>query len=470
MAMLAAGMEAGEPIRLHPENPHYFLFRGKPTVLVTSAEHYGAVLNGRFDYLKYLDTLAADGMNMTRVFMGAYRELPGDFNIARNTLAPAFGDFVAPWARSSTGGARDGLNKFDLTKWNDAYFRRLRDFAAQAGRRGIVVEVTLFCPYYQERMWEHSPLHEANNVNGVGKMARAEVYKLGHPEMLQAQEGLVRKVLEELREFDNVYYEICNEPYAGRVASEWQRHISGVIVETEKKLGVQHLIAQNIANNTQKITDPDPNVGLFNFHYARPPAAVEENYGLNKAIGLDETGFDGTGDAVYRIQAWDFLAAGGAHYNNLDYSFTVGHEDGTFEPPGTTPGWGSKGLRRQLRGLRQFLEGFDLVKMRPSNGVIGGGVPEGMSARALVEPGKAWAIYVHGGKVLKGYRPQYVVLSGRQKLELRVALPAGRYKARWWNPRSGEPGVWEGFGHDGGLKALASPEIAEDAAVEIRVR
>ena len=40
---------AGEPISLHPDNPHYLLFRGKPTVLITSTEHYGAVLNGDFD-------------------------------------------------------------------------------------------------------------------------------------------------------------------------------------------------------------------------------------------------------------------------------------------------------------------------------------------------------------------------------------------------------------------------------------
>ncbi len=40
-----------KPIRLHPDNPHYFLFRGKPTILITSAEHYGAVLNPNFDYL-----------------------------------------------------------------------------------------------------------------------------------------------------------------------------------------------------------------------------------------------------------------------------------------------------------------------------------------------------------------------------------------------------------------------------------
>ena len=33
-----------EPFRLHPDNPHYFLFRGEPTILLTSAEHYGACL------------------------------------------------------------------------------------------------------------------------------------------------------------------------------------------------------------------------------------------------------------------------------------------------------------------------------------------------------------------------------------------------------------------------------------------
>ena len=46
-------------------------------------------MNLDFDFRKYLDTLAADGLNYTRVFSGAYVEPQGAFNIARNTLAPA---------------------------------------------------------------------------------------------------------------------------------------------------------------------------------------------------------------------------------------------------------------------------------------------------------------------------------------------------------------------------------------------
>ena len=33
-----------EPIRLHPDNPRWFLWRGEAVALITSAEHYDAVL------------------------------------------------------------------------------------------------------------------------------------------------------------------------------------------------------------------------------------------------------------------------------------------------------------------------------------------------------------------------------------------------------------------------------------------
>src|SRR5229473_1646416 len=111
IAALAAA-ENSQRLRLHPRNPHYFLFRGKPTVLVTSGEHYGAVLNPDFDYVKYLDTLAADGLNLTRTFSGSYAEPAGAFGIAENTLAPKPGRLLSPWARSGQPGYANGGNKF----------------------------------------------------------------------------------------------------------------------------------------------------------------------------------------------------------------------------------------------------------------------------------------------------------------------------------------------------------------------
>jgi hypothetical protein len=107
------------PLALHPDNPHYFLFRGRPTVVVSSGEHYGAVLNQDFDYERYLDELHGHGLNHSRLFSGAYVEPLGAFNIARNTLAPAEGKFICPWARSDQPGYPGGGTKFDLDRWDE---------------------------------------------------------------------------------------------------------------------------------------------------------------------------------------------------------------------------------------------------------------------------------------------------------------------------------------------------------------
>lgn len=455
LASLAA-VAAVEPIQLHPDNPHYFLWRGQPTVLITSGEHYGAVLNADFDYVKYLDTLAKDKLNLTRTWTGGtYCEPTGAFSIAQNTLAPLPGRFLCPWARSGQEGYKGGGNKFDLERWDEDYFKRFRDFVTKASERGVVVEVNLFCPYYEESMWRLSPLHPDSNINGVGRgLARTNVYTLDkHGGTLAVQERMVRRFVAELRGFDNVYYEICNEPYFGGVTLEWQRHIADVIMDAQKNHPRKALIAQNIANGKAKITNPHPAVSIFNFHYATPPDTVPMNYALNKVIGDNETGFKGTNDAPYRIEAWEFILSGGALYNNLDYSFVAGHEDGTFVYPAKQPGGGNPGFRQQMRVLRDFIHGFDFVRMKPDNSVVRGGAPKGVTPRVLAEAGKVYAIYLRSGTDLH---------------ELAVELPSGEYGVEWINPLSGEASKREAVRHEGGQAKLAVPAVASDVALSIK--
>jgi PA14 domain len=383
-----------EPLSLHPKNPHYFLFRGKPTILITSGEHYGAVINTEFEYGKYLETLAADSLNLTRLWVGPYCEPVGAFGITDNTLAPKAGKVTFPWARAELPGYANGGNKFDLSKWDEAFFSRLKAFVASAAKVGVVVEVNLFCPYYEEPMWKLSPFHEANNVNGLGKVARTDVYTLDkHGGLLKVQGEMVRKVVTELKDFDNVYYEICNEPYFGGVTLAWQHHIADVIAETEKALPYRHLISQNIANGAARVTKPHPAVSIFNFHYASPPDTAGWNYALNKAIGDNETGFRGVKDVAYRTEGWDFLLAGGGLFNNLDYSFTASKPDGTNVVAPGQPGGGGPGFRKQMKVLAGFLNGFDFLSMKPDNSIIRGELPV-LSARALVESGKQYAVYL----------------------------------------------------------------------------
>src|SRR5262249_14624673 len=263
--------------------------------------------------------------NHTRTWAGTYREVPGSFEITDNTLAPRPNRYLRPWARSDKPGYFDGGNKFDLTKWDDEYFKRLKDFLTQAAKRGVVVELNLFCPNYDDKLWKASPMNVANNVNGVGDCHREQVYTLRHKDLVAVHEAVTRKIVSELRDFDNLYYEVCNEPYFGGVTQEWQHHIADVIVEAEKDFPHKHLISLNIATGGARFEKPHPAVSILNFHYCYPPDTVGMNYGLNRVIGENETGFRGKQDVLYRTEGWDFVIAGGGLYNNLDYSFTAKH-------------------------------------------------------------------------------------------------------------------------------------------------
>ena len=444
---------AGRPLALHPENPHYFLFRGQPTVLITSGEHYGAVVNLDFNYVTYLDTLAADKLNLTRTFTGAYVEPVGAFNIASNTLAPGPGRFICPWPRSAEPSYAKGGSKFDLAKWDEAYFKRLKDFVAQAAQRGVIVEMNLFCPFYDEAQWKLSPQNAANNINGLGTVARTNVYTLDkNGGLLAIHDALTQKIVTELIEFDNVYYEICNEPYFGGVTLEWQHHIADVIVATEHRLGRTHLIAQNIANGSKKIFEPHTGISIFNFHYASPPTAVAENYALGRAIGDNETGFKGTNDAHYRMEAWEFILAGGGLYNNLDYSFVAGHERGDFVYPKTQPGGGNPGFRKQMRVLASFINSFDFVKMQPAHEVVKSGLPAKARAHVLAEPGRQYAIYIYGGT----------------NATLTLAVSPGKYQAEWVNVFTGKCDKRETVNHSSGDLTLVSPAYDKEIALRLR--
>jgi hypothetical protein len=457
LALCSAAAAAESPVRLHPDNAHYFLFRGKPTVLITSGEHYGAVLNREFDYLPYLDEMKAHGFNLTRTFSGTYREGPTAFGIVDNTLAPADDRFACPWTRLEGG-------RFDLSKYDDAYFTRLKEFIAQAGKRDVVVEFVLFCAVYDDKLWALNPMNPENNVNGVGKIGRLEPFALADEKLTALQEAFVRKVAAELKDCDNLYYEICNEPYFGGVTPEWTDRMVATLADAEKGMPAHHLIAQNVANGSAKVEKPNANVAILNFHYAAPPDAVAVNFGLDRVVAFDETGFRGKDDLPYRTEAWDFLVAGGAVYSNLDYSFTCAKPEGTFTVT-TSPGGGGPELRKQLSVLKAFMDGFEFVRMKPDNSVVkegsvtarllgdaGAAKEAKATVRCLAETGKQYAIYVKGGV----------------RAELTLDLPRGAYKAEWVNTKTGAAAKTEEFDHDGGGRALISPDYTEDVALRVK--
>lgn len=475
-------LTVAQPLRLLPQNPHYFEYKGKPTVIVGSGEHYGAVMNKAFDYKTYLQSLKQDGMNTTRLFTGAYFEVQGAFGIKKNTMAPKPEDLMLPWARSTGSESSDrgyslGGNKFDLSRPNPDFFARLTDFMREADRNGVIVEVTLFSSYYGAG-WPYHPFNRANNVNQTTEIRAPDANTLDNGNILGFQENYVRQIVRAVNQFDNLYFEIQNEPWAdlkdtvltrndyhmaetgkadwratlevtAQRANDWQRRVAGWVVDEEKKLARRHLISQNIGNFHYPVANADPNVSIFNFHYTLPEA-VSENYHLNKVIGFNETGFAGSADATYRRQAWRFMMAGGGLFNHLDYSFSLGYENGQ-DTSYTAPGGGSPALRRQFRILKNYLETLDLPRLKPANGLVA--AAPGAMTYALTNGQSQWVIYAEPLSL--------------KPAQWQLNLPKGTFRAEWTDVLTGQVIKSETFTHGGGVRRQL-PIGDRDSVVKLR--
>jgi hypothetical protein len=463
-----------KPLCLHPQNPHYFLFREKPTLLITSAEHYGAVINLDFATLPYLDALAAYGMNCTRIYAGAYLE-PVDYFIQDNTLGPRPNRQLLPWARSKQPGYPLGGNLFDLDRWDEVYFKRLCDFIAEAGQRGIVVEICLFNAAYPDT-WASMPLYHANNLQGVGTCECKDVQTLKDTALVQRHEAYVRKLTQEVNRFDNVILEICDEPGLHGTQPEdyslWISRLIDVIVETEQALPYQHLIAQQVCGNLGGSGDfsADARVGVIVGQYVGPTDGkqfggnqlLDAEYGWKKPIELNETAFypiwyQGDREAASRVEAWEFIVGGGASFNHLNGLFSTSNPAAkdTNNPV----------ILGQLQNLSAFIHSLEFLAMRADPRLTLVPEAEGLFARGMSEEGRQYAWYLHHSR---SEQVKYIVLPGNYQDELGVEVPAGHYHLEWLDPASLRVMQADFIQHPGGVLTLVTPRYAVDIALRMR--
>src|SRR3990172_4243306 len=107
----SAADDSATPISIHPENPKYFLFRGRPLALVTASEHYGSVVNRAFDFERYLADAADKKQTLTRTFL-LFREQQSSRNPS-SPIKPETPDFITPFPRNGPGTDADGEPQHD---------------------------------------------------------------------------------------------------------------------------------------------------------------------------------------------------------------------------------------------------------------------------------------------------------------------------------------------------------------------
>src|SRR5262245_19111770 len=148
--------------------------------------------------------------------------------------------------------ALDGKPKFDLSRFDDAYFERLRARTGAAGRLGIYVSVMLFEGWRlfhanrgraapESWAWRGHPFHPNNNVNGINagvdrSAVGGAVHRLGNPEVNAIQAAYGRKVVDTVNDRDNVLFEVINE--GGQ--KDWDWWVIETVREHERKKSGQH--------------------------------------------------------------------------------------------------------------------------------------------------------------------------------------------------------------------------------------
>ncbi len=132
-----------------------------------------------------------------------------------------------PCARSATPGARDGGNKFDCSRFDEAFFSHVVTVAREADSRGILLGIILWDEIPLERdpvthRWNDNPFCPDNNVNGYGLPScdadgLPEFYDAAPSACRDHQDAIVRKFADVLKDEPNVFFFIGNE-YTGSAA------------------------------------------------------------------------------------------------------------------------------------------------------------------------------------------------------------------------------------------------------------
>ncbi|HAK94606.1 MAG TPA: hypothetical protein DCM87_06295 [Planctomycetes bacterium] len=409
----ATGMRG--PLRVHPSNPRYFTDDSGRAILLGGAHTWNnlADMTGAaaapFDYDAYLAWMRSHGHNFARLWRWELLNWNTEANREKDAQILSVGPH--PWVRTGPGAAIDGKPRFDLARFDEAYFARLGARVEAAREHGVYLAVMLFEGWgmqFSPEAWKHHPFHPANNVNGLqgapDKDAKGlEVFTLANPAVLAVQEAYVRKVADTVNAFDNVLYEISNENHPDSTA--WQYRMIRLIKEHERTRPKQHPVGMTFqykggANKTlfESPADwisPNPDGG-----YRDDPPAADGS----KIIVNDTDHLWGIGGNT----AWVWK------------SFLRGHHVLFMDPYDGKVLSGSRDLRwaepvRASIGAVLALAGrLDLAAMTPA--------PELASSRyCLCERGREYVIFVPGGK----------------NITVDLAGAAGEFAVVWVDPVTG---------------------------------
>jgi hypothetical protein len=486
LLMLAAPGWA-EPVKVWQTNPHYFFYKDKPLVLITSDHHYGAVIDRDFDFAKYLDFLSAQGMNLTRIYPGGMFE-PPDKYLAGNPLGPRPGRQILPWAKSGQTGANPALAepcqpsyKFDLDNWNPEYFTRLKAFVETAHRKNIIVEVAFFNGMYAD-CWPLMAMYHGNNIQSIGQYEANDcglftTMDSRNKAVVRYQKAYIAKIAAELNGYDNVIFDLCDEPSLvgrpdgsiitmpdGRVGP-WIQAMKEAFLKAEEAQPKKHTLGQTVQNLSPDFSRAAWCEWLPTEYVTPAGKAIDKDYGVNKPIVDVESDYFGYGLAKpytvedVRVEGWWFMLRGGAGCINLNGEYHRGQETGGIDT--------QTKIVPQKKILLDFMNSLNLSGL--SRFTDFNGVPSDAFAGAVAEPGKQYALYLFHGANDGKWGAHFVARAGTYNDTITLmAVPAGTYILEWIDPATGSVTGKDTINWPGGNFKVTTPTYSIDVALRMR--
>lgn len=427
------------PLRRHPSNPRYFTDgAGKVVYLSGSYPQWNLQDVGtgdpppHFDYTAYLNLLTRQNHNFIRMWVWE-----NAIDTAGERALPM------PYVRSGPGAALDGKPRFDLHRFEETYFDRLRGRVISARDRGIYVSIMLFQGWSLfknsanrtlRNPWIGHPFHRANNINGIdGDSNRdnegLEVHTLQIPAIIALQEAYVRKVVDTVNDLDNVLFEIANESHAA--STEWQYHLINQVHGYEVGKPKRHPVGMTFQWSPR---GSGTNAALFN----SPADWI--------SLGLPDAGHVPIADGRKVVVLDDDHRAGWADRGWIWKSFTRGNNTISLDPIDRDRWRRTKGSFRSVRSalghIRAYADRVNLVMMTPRGDLVSTGY-------CLAAPGSEYLVY----------QPD----SGRFTMD----LAPGTYTYEWFSPEAGIVADADSLTTSGGKRSF-TPPFAGDAVLYLK--
>jgi hypothetical protein len=316
---------------------------------------------------------------------------------------------------------KTGAGYWRLDRINGTYFNNLQNVVDYARLNNIKVEITFFAPW--EGNFATGPWNNANGkvcVNGAGQWQPSDANCTTPGNVLQnagfsnqayfvqtaldpvngdhprrAQRNLINWIIARLWCYDNVYWEIANEPesdssvtpaqvqqwhtsminhtitmenaYVGATPGETRRH--RIAVNPTKNV-INYVGAANVDvvnGHYTEIFEGTPDVGLGAIELMRASgnsaAAASRLLGFNETkistIGGNAGTLPGGAPDSARAEGWEFMLNQGAIYDHWGYNYSSAN---------------GIAVRTQMRHLKNFVNGLPLRDVQRS-GVDGSAAP-----------------------------------------------------------------------------------------------